>query len=276
MLSGFLVSIPVAADIFLIDDDGPLYRFDLFTQEFELLGDTGINDGTLALAPDGELFSASRVGLYRIDTTDGSSILVGPWGDSLRVTGLAFDPSGELFMVADDALFAVDPSTAQRTLLSTPTPSPQALAFADGQLLAIGVTGQEWSLYSVDRVDGTLTEISPIPQIAPQDASIVLFISMDADEIGTGLNIVVGSFSVIGLPPAAFLSVDRLDLRTRELEIIAEFNVTSSIPFATGSAGSIPANPFMVEVPTLGGLGAAGLVLLLAGAGLWALRRRGV
>ncbi|MEO1368767.1 MAG: hypothetical protein AAFX50_16450, partial [Acidobacteriota bacterium] len=109
ILGGTLPSVPVAADLFLVDDDGPLYRFDLFSQDFELLGDTGINNGTLAIAPDGRLYSASSVGLHRIDAGDGSSTLIAPWGETLSVTALAFDPSGELFMVAGGDLFAVDP-----------------------------------------------------------------------------------------------------------------------------------------------------------------------
>ncbi|MEM8995532.1 MAG: hypothetical protein AAGF23_12165 [Acidobacteriota bacterium] len=273
-LGGLFPPTPVAADAFLIDDDGPLYRFDFPGQSFELLGDTGLENGALALAPDGQLFSASDTGLHRIDPVDGSSTSVGPWGESIAVSALAFDPSGELFMAADGDLFVVDPSTAGRTLLGTPTPSPQALAYADGRLLAIGVLGQAWSLYSVNRIDGDLTEISPIPQIAPQDNSLVTFVSMDADATGDGLNIAVASFSVIGLPPSAFLSIDRLDLSTRELEPVAGFTVDPSIPFATGIAGRVPTGPFMVEVPAVGGLGAAALGLLLAAAGLAALRRR--
>ncbi|MEM1181484.1 MAG: hypothetical protein AAGM22_24280, partial [Acidobacteriota bacterium] len=223
----------------------------------------------------GQLFAAAESGLYRLDAADGSSTLIGPWGDSPTVEALAFDPSGELFMSADGGVYVVDSLTADRTLLSTPTPRAEGLAFAGGRLLAIGVTGQQWALYSVDRITGALTELYPIDLIAPQDGAIVDFISMDTDASRQGLNIFVARFTVIGLPPSASLTLDRLDLLSREIEPVADFTVAPSIPFATGSAGTAPSAATPIDVPTVDLLGLLLFAILLVGAAfgiLWTRR----
>ena len=256
----------------LVTSDGlGLQTFDTDTLEFTPLG-TGTDQPIEALAVDanGRIFAADFQGLSRVAPSDGSLDFIGPWDPTIpSLRAMSFGPEGRLFLSSLDRLYRIDPVTVEVTELAEPAPSIRGLINDGNRLLAAGLTGQSWSLYEVDLMSGALTELYPIAIPAPGGIIGVSSSSMCLDSSGAGLWILTVSASVGGITS---LEVSSLDLASGALTDIGS-RPTNQGPFPV-TCDLFPGAPRVIDVPTLGGAGAASLSVLLAFLGWLTLGRR--
>lgn len=98
--------------------------------------------------------------LATIDLVSGEVHVIGLLGRNVSSTGLAFDDSGALWLVAGNELFAVDTDTAEATRVGTMGESVDALAWNGEQLF--GISSSEAFLVSIDRDTAASTRVGPI------------------------------------------------------------------------------------------------------------------
>ncbi len=103
---------------------GFIYTIDTSTAAATLVGDSGLDRGGLAFAPDGTLYLATARNssvFARIDPTDGS-VIGTPLALQTEIAGLAVRPSdGVIFANYADGseLFTIDPSDGSQTLVGS-------------------------------------------------------------------------------------------------------------------------------------------------------------
>jgi len=123
---------------------GALIRIDPGTGDTSLVGTaSGIAYASLAFSPSGELYASvqpaifNRDAIYRVDTTIGSTTLVGKTGDNAITPAIAFSASGELFGLKgtqsqENKIIHIDPSTGAGTDLGmTGVSGLQAITMID-------------------------------------------------------------------------------------------------------------------------------------------------
>ena len=236
-----------------LDGSGDLYLYDVESDTWTLVGNTGIdgNDAGLAYSPSaGLLYAIDENGiLYSIDPSDASTTTIGDTG--LTSTdgnyGAAF-MAGALYVTETNnaSLYTVDTSTAVPTLVASDIGSIEALAPGNdpnGPLYATSDNGN---------VQGTLTRDTGVFTPFPGEPSL---------EGDRGLGLAGGM--LFGSDDSAFGS---LDVTTGEIVVLADFDGDDLEALAGDGSMSIPALP----VPTLPFYG---LLLLTAFLGVLALRK---
>lgn len=113
---------PALAALFAIGrDSGNLYQVSTVDAALELIGNTGLQLGSLEMSPSGRLYgftTGALPALYEIDPNTAAPTLVGPLGGALFVFegGLAFGPDGTAYASnmgeeTNDWLFSLNPLT---------------------------------------------------------------------------------------------------------------------------------------------------------------------
>jgi hypothetical protein len=149
------------------DTDKKLFSINLATGVATELGATGFADiEALAMNANGELFGVNptTAELIKCATNTGACTAVGTMNDlpssPLANAGLAFDPSGKLFLAINAIIYAVDPTKATTTAIG---PSGAAISgLASGKvttncasgLYAIGGNSDQGKLYCIDTATG--------------------------------------------------------------------------------------------------------------------------
>lgn len=162
----------------------------------------------MALAPLGVAASPLHVhdadGVLGIVVADtGAVSVIGPLGVTL--TDIAFDPTGALFGLSFDDLYAVDPETAATTLIGPhDVPAGNALVFGeDGTLYAAGNASGD--LFTIDPDTGATTALGFTGFASGGDLAFVgneLFLAssdgelVEIDPSGTLQGTPVGAFGV--------------------------------------------------------------------------------
>lgn len=101
---------------YLSDSDGNLYFYDIDTNTYTLIGNSGYGPWyDIALNPlTGMLYGVTYPGsLYSINTSDGSANCIGSTGSFIN--GLAFDNSGNLYGSGYTHLYTIDLSNGSAT-----------------------------------------------------------------------------------------------------------------------------------------------------------------
>lgn len=155
-LVAFLALGSPAHATFIGDNAGNLWDLDVATNTSTLIGNGGVVMFDIALDPiSGTLYGVSGTGgLYSIDTTDGSTSLIG--ATTAFINGLTFDSSGTLYGSGGAGLFTLSTVTGSASLVgNTGFTSSGDIAFDSlGNLFmsAVGNTGD--LLISLDEVTG--------------------------------------------------------------------------------------------------------------------------
>ncbi len=136
-----------------------------------LIGTSLTQVGASDFSNDGDLYAISGIdnGLYLIDTSTGSAVLLGivtPPGSEFW-TGMAFDPTdGTMYICSTDgnssSYYALDPGNTTLTLIGTHTieDGVVGIAFDDsGQMYAIYLVRK---FYMVDKTDATATYVGDL------------------------------------------------------------------------------------------------------------------
>lgn len=142
--------------------EGDLYCVDLFSAAISLVGPIGFDVFALALAPSDELYAVTSDQLLVVDQTTGEGTAVGPLGGAIvgdRMTGLAFDQHGQLWMCWQRSLYRVDLSTGSATLVTELDEYAFSLAFLGSTLYAAGSA----RLFVVDVPTGHMTPVGDTP-----------------------------------------------------------------------------------------------------------------
>ncbi len=254
--------------------DGDLVAIDLSTGAFEIVGELDPNViYALAADPAGELFAVGQVfatyKLYRVDRATGALTPVGDLGDFLEVTGLTFDAAGTLWMSGEDALYTVDPSTAEITLVGVPDRQLLAFAARGDELFGLSVSGFTPELVAIDPATADTTLVAALPELSAGGLEIVLA-AMDFKAHGSlwVFAAVVPPILPPGLPQTLFRINDLDDPHPTQI-----FGIDGP-PLFIGLA--VAPGPFnqVVEIPTLDPFGGVVLAALLLSIGLAAIRRR--
>ncbi len=150
--------------------DGSLYRVDPDAQSYAAVGSYGgptIRD----LAYDanaGVLYGADYLNLYRIDAVTGLATLIGPFGISGEMWGLAYDPAqgqvlgvSELDCYTDNALYSIDLTTGAATLLGNTGVRLTDLWFDPVESVLYGCADimESGKVYRINPLDGGCTLI---------------------------------------------------------------------------------------------------------------------
>jgi len=262
--------------IYVVDKDagtgqlGALFRIDPATGDRTIVSDfgdggqgpLGVSPSTIARGPGGALLVADpdggtdeHGGLFRIDPVSGTRTLISDFGDS-KLGELGVNPGGVasgaagVILVTDTeagtdnkgALFAVDPATGERTVLSdfgsalkgTLGVDPFHIALAaSGEILVIdddagtdlddGHIGGNGALFVVNRTNGNRTLVSDFGDakqgtvgVEPSGVAIV-------PAIRPGMALVVDPFAGQGL----LFGVDRT---TGDRVVISDFDLVAQGP----------------------------------------------
>jgi len=123
---------------------GALLRINPATGDTALIGSaSGMVYASLAFSPSGELYASvqpplfNKDGIYIVDTTDGSTAMLGKTGDNAVTPSIAFTRDGELFGLKgtgsqDNTVIRIDPSSGVGTEVGpTGTSGLQAIAMID-------------------------------------------------------------------------------------------------------------------------------------------------
>lgn len=125
--------------------DEQLARLDLANGDVTYLGEVRLYQvGGMTMAADGHLwaFSAFSDDLWRIDPTSVEASRVGALGiDTSYAAGLTIDACGDLWLAADQVLYAVDRSTGEATTVADLTEPVVGLTSNGSDLLGL-VPGQ--------------------------------------------------------------------------------------------------------------------------------------
>jgi hypothetical protein len=130
---------------------GLLLRIDPETGDTSAIGSsTGITYSSLSFSPSGVLYAsvqppiANRDAIYRVDTSNGSTTLVGKTGDNAVTPAIAFDGSGRLYGLKgtgtqQNTLIMIDTLNAQGTVIGpTGTTGLQAMIMRTDVAVAVG------------------------------------------------------------------------------------------------------------------------------------------
>lgn len=293
---------------YVINSDSPantdfdsLYRVDLATGNATLIGPVGYGDVEgLALSPEGVLYGADdgTETLITISTQTGqgspvnntaSNLTQGSAGLQLGADydfGLTFDAQGNLWLSSDitGEIWQLDPQTGNVIQRVAKASAPAATTGHDGaksaanpgaltglaacsaDVFGVGSQGDE-TLYDQAQT-GSLTTLGPL------GASLVFGdAGLDYDADGTLWGIADRSADLngnpLGEPSIIFTLNPATGAATRiSTTIVGVESLAIAPPSATCQAQTDP------PIPATGPGGLAALLLAMAAAGLWALRRR--
>jgi hypothetical protein len=275
LAAGLPIAQPAAAlEGFALEGD-LLVHLDLGSGASAEIGSHGLFAFALAYSPDGVLYAAGkRQGipenpqeLWILDQATGQRTLVGqlsPSGVAL-VGDLTFDDSGALWVVLDGQLHSVDLGSGVATRIGDEEGWLQGLAEFGGTFYGIESDdpfggGPPWRLVTVDEATGVTAPILDLPALSTQD-----ILAMDFDTFGR--------LWVLGLQFFPTPGVSRLlrldDPFSGEVELIHELDSD----FGVEGLALVPSLS-SVEVPALGGAGAAALATLLVAVACRTMRRR--
>ncbi|MGB7329447.1 MAG: PEP-CTERM sorting domain-containing protein [Rubripirellula sp.] len=164
---------------------GELYRLDLQTAAPTLIGTTGIQVPDITFGPDGKLYGWMELGsanffntdvddLVTFDLNTGAVTRVSDSGIFTNQTGLAFSPSGSLFLKSGDIdgskpqadrvghLYQINPLTGVGTSVIALDANPHnALEFdASGQAYTLSRGDTGTMLQSIDFTTGHVTDLN--------------------------------------------------------------------------------------------------------------------
>lgn len=130
----------------------------------------GLVEGLAFKPDDGSLWgvNVSSSTLLRIDTATGAATVVGPLTNAPSMAGLSWSLDGTTLygITCNSALFTIQPTTGQPTLVGTSTAAcPLGLAThpSDGTLYTVDwKSGNDMSLATVSVVDGSLTIVGTL------------------------------------------------------------------------------------------------------------------
>lgn len=247
--------------------NGNTYRIDKETAAATLIGPTGQLLSVAGLAYEwrtGRVFVSNVVdpsfidggGLGVLDTATGAVQPVPGGNDyifSLSVPGIAFAADGTLLgaSAVNPGLVRLDPNTSLATIIAGWTGTKEVYGFAsapDGTLFAIDRT----DLFRVNGTNGVLTPIGPHGITGPSGYSILpLAFDVETNQL----------FCADGDTDRLF----RINPATGAATLIGNTGLRLSGLAVTGATTAIP---------TLDGVGAVFLALLLGTLGLVAMRRR--
>ncbi|TAG04167.1 MAG: hypothetical protein EAZ43_05505 [Betaproteobacteria bacterium] len=262
--------------------DDRLYRINLATGVAEQLGVTGFGkiEG-LALNAAGELFGVNLIPqapaqTVKCSTTSGVCTSVGSTTQtSGGSAGLAFSPTGQLYLAMNSALFSVNPQTGAATALSASS-GPTISGLASGAITAQCGTGiyalagnsDAGKLYCVNTTTGALTLLGSLPGLTTTTA---IDAGLDGDRT-TGVLWGITNPSDSNAPAQIFsvapetLAISALTPVTLSGAPIGGFE---SLAVEPSSAVSGP-----TQIPTVSTVGLLAVGLGLCGFAFAALRRR--
>ena len=176
-------------EAYAIHSFGRLDKIDLLTGASTVLTSVLNQCHGLAFGQDRKLYTVNRSErrLYRIDpaTLDYTAVdFITPYNDA----GLAFDEEGVMWMAASSALYQVDPTTAETTLIgSLGTTGIDSLVWDGSQLFGLNVTSNDNRFYSINRITGAATLIADLDGLP-----VALYSGLTSDRrgelIGVGYN----------------------------------------------------------------------------------------
>ncbi len=247
-----------------------LYRLNLETADLVEVANLGSSLAFAALdrGPEGLIYGLTWSDeLYTLDPDTGATEMIGELeNEDLR--GLAFGPGGGLWVAGNQILERIDPATAATLESLTMDQNVKTLAATGDRLF--GISEPNRRLWAIDTGSGELTLITDLPGMQ------VDWIDADFDELGTLWIAGHGSGPIMGTITTGLYSVP--DPPSGEviehhlwLFILGEDN-----PWAYfNGLVMVERTLSVVDVPALGGAGAALLAALLAALGASAVRRSG-
>ncbi|MEP4076594.1 DUF6923 family protein [Haloferula sp.] len=149
-----------------------LYEIDPVTGTATLIGATGVNGASLALAADRdtcrvwslEWRGSSAPGLYNVDTLSGAITSVGG-NISYGHSGMAYDPNHEILFATDpdtDILYRLDPAKGMGTVIGLLPEGMRGLAYDPNHDILYGTSSTLDNLYSIDPATGASTLIGSL------------------------------------------------------------------------------------------------------------------
>lgn len=272
------------------DGDDKLYSIDLRTGVAKAIGPTGFGDiESLTFSPGCDtLYGIDDVTdvLVQCDTATGACEEVGRLGYDVTDTGLAVASNGRYYMSTDvptpENLFMIEPATGSATKVGPQGYHVTGLAGRGKDLEAkctsglFGLEGdtprgRQSQLLCLDPGTGAAHPIGPLKALAITDGGLDFTIDGTLYGIADGLQAANEPSRIFTVNPD-----------TGEARIVATVKVNNRAAFGfEGLAieegicnGVVGERQSVLEIPALDGWGLAGLVLLLAAAGILAVRRR--
>lgn len=255
-------------------EDGALIRVDLATGEPVDIGPTGLAvDSVRSLTEDadGTLWALGRtagvmLALARIDPDTGAGTLVGTVGPAPApaLEMLETAPDSSLVTVLDENLVRVDRDSGAPTTVGVVGPGVVALVTVGSDLLAFRQGAVDCDLEVLDLSDASS---APLLSAVPCPTAV-------AHEAGS--RVLVGLTSA-PIPTSQLVAVERLEIETGTIEPVGSWASLEGAPTGLANLTNVAAvrgAAPVVEVPTLGGLGLAVLVLLVGVVSVAAVRRR--
>jgi len=150
---------------------GELGTLDLQTGVFTSIGNSGFLYQDLTRLPGGTLYAVDNShNLRTVNTSDGSSVVVGNMGDG--IFGIKLRSDGTMFALSNTTLYTVNPSTAAATLIGTTGVNLYLydLAFSSPNELYLSgapVGAGNSSLYMVNQTTGNATLVGASNVYAP-------------------------------------------------------------------------------------------------------------
>ncbi len=265
---------PVAAQVgFTVsheaDSIARLYRLNLETANYAEVGNLGsaLSFSALDRGPDGLFYGLTWSDeLYTVDAS-GATELIGEL-ETADLRGLAFDPGGDLWAAGGQSLERLDTATGATLESLALDQDVKTLAATGDQLF--GISEPNRKLWAIDTGSGELTHVADLPGI------YLDWTDADFDQLGTLWIIGGGSGPIMGTAISAIFNVpDPSSGEVIELHSWL-FNLGEEDPrFFFGGVAMAEQSGTVVDVPALGGAGAALLAALLAGLGASAARRSG-
>jgi hypothetical protein len=289
---------PAAAQVgYAVRSDGPspsqddiLYSIDLRTGLATKIGSAvGFEDvESLTFSPGCQTLYGvddETDQLVTCDTTSGTCTSVGPLGVNITDTGLAFGADGALYMSTDApkrpwSFFQLDPHTGAATRIGDPGQEVTGLAGNRDGIWGLGGDGAS-NLVRISTETGHATPVGPLRNVMLVDGGL------EFDSAGTLWGIHDGSVGRVGHAQSF-----TIDLTSGQATVVADVRDASTGAFLDGFEGLAieqgicrnllppppppppPSSIDPTQIPALGSLGYAALVLALGAAGLLALRRR--
>jgi hypothetical protein len=251
-----------------IEGQDLIYQIDLATGATTLVGDTGLEPATTALAfsADGTLYGVNDSDLITIDTATGAATIVGSLTCCANARGLAFDADDDLWLLMGNpgTFHSVNRTTGAATAVGGMGPDfvGGLGATCDG---VVALDADEDLLLSVDVATGATTEIGPLGANGSgglsTDASGQLWLLGRPDppddsqtftiDTATGSATLVAP-AVDGNAPSS-LAVAPLDCGTPPPSSTTPGSVPGTIPSTTTTAPASPAAPVVAANPRFTG-----------------------
>lgn len=155
---GFASAASAGPTLWIGDWQGNLGKVDATTGVASVIGNMGNTMTDIAFDPSGNLYGITTSSLYKINTSDASTTLIGSlgaWSSYKNFNSLVFSSSGTLYSVANNYLFTINTTTGQASYAGSSSypygmNSAGDLAFAGGKLYLSSYTYSADTLWVVD------------------------------------------------------------------------------------------------------------------------------